>query len=121
MNTHPPSKSPPVEVLRDGALKATIWENEGENGTYFTTTFARTYQADADKVGRRVRFIIHSYPLIGKNREANRIVEQQRAILVRERLTALGLDGGLIGIHPEEDLTKAGSGVTVMPELVPAP
>ena len=45
MNTHPPSKSPPVEVLRDGALKATIWENEGENGTYFTTTFARTYQA----------------------------------------------------------------------------
>ncbi|MGD9745566.1 MAG: hypothetical protein AB7I98_19885 [Verrucomicrobiales bacterium] len=85
------------------------------------SSFARTYQADADKVGRRVRFIIHSYPLIGKNREANRIVEQQRAILVRERLTALGLDGGLIGIHPEEDLTKAGSGVTVMPELVPAP
>lgn len=48
MNAHPPnthSKNAPVEVLRDGALKATIWENEGENGSYFTTTFARTYQA----------------------------------------------------------------------------
>jgi hypothetical protein len=47
MNTHPPSpsKNAPVEVLRDGALKATIWENAGENGPYFTTTFARTYQA----------------------------------------------------------------------------
>lgn len=49
MNTHPPSNSPkntPLEVLRDGSLKATIWENAGENGPYFTTTFARTYQAN---------------------------------------------------------------------------
>jgi len=48
MKTHPPGNSPknkPLGVLRDGTLKATIWENEGENGTYFTTTFARTYQA----------------------------------------------------------------------------
>lgn len=49
MTTHPPRTRPkntPLEVLRDGSLKATIWENEGENGTYFSTTFARTYQAD---------------------------------------------------------------------------
>lgn len=48
MTTHPPSTRPkntPLEVLRDGSLKATIWENEGENGPYFNTTFARTYQA----------------------------------------------------------------------------
>lgn len=39
------SKNAPLEILRDGALKATIWENQGEKGPHFTTTFARTYQA----------------------------------------------------------------------------
>ena len=34
----------PADVLRDGALKATIWENHGEKGTYFTTTLAKTYE-----------------------------------------------------------------------------
>lgn len=33
----------PIIVIRDGALKASVWENEGENGTYLTTTFAKTY------------------------------------------------------------------------------
>lgn len=48
MTTHPsssPGKNAPLQVLRDGSLKATIWENTGENGPYFTATFARTYQA----------------------------------------------------------------------------
>lgn len=43
MNTQ--VKNTPADVLRDGHLKATIWQNEGENGVYFTTTFARTYEA----------------------------------------------------------------------------
>ena len=34
----------PADVLRDGALKATIWENHGEKGPYFTTTLAKTYE-----------------------------------------------------------------------------
>lgn len=33
----------PVDTLRDGALKATVWRNEGENGSFFTTTLSRTY------------------------------------------------------------------------------
>lgn len=40
------TKKSPVMVIRDGALKASIWENEGENGSYLTTTFARTYTKD---------------------------------------------------------------------------
>jgi hypothetical protein len=40
-------KNAPVIVIRDGALKASIWENEGENGTYLTTTFAKTYTKDS--------------------------------------------------------------------------
>jgi len=38
------SSTPPTSVIRDGSLKATIWENNGEKGTYFTTTFAKTYR-----------------------------------------------------------------------------
>ena len=38
------SAAPPKSVIRDGNLKATIWENQGEKGTYFTTTLAKTYR-----------------------------------------------------------------------------
>lgn len=41
------SSTPPTSVIRDGSLKATIWENQGEKGTYFTTTFAKTYRDQA--------------------------------------------------------------------------
>jgi hypothetical protein len=35
---------PPVATLRDGMLKASIWENYGERGVFFATTFAKTYE-----------------------------------------------------------------------------
>jgi hypothetical protein len=38
------TKTPPVETLRDGAIKAAIWRNESENGVFFGVTFARTYK-----------------------------------------------------------------------------
>lgn len=35
----------PIETLRDGRLKATIWQNAGENGeTYHTVAFAKVYE-----------------------------------------------------------------------------
>lgn len=36
----------PDETLRDGALKAVIWRNEGENGAFFSVTLAKTYKDD---------------------------------------------------------------------------
>ena len=39
----------PVETIRDGSLKASIFQNEGEKGTFFSTTLSRTY---SDKDGR---------------------------------------------------------------------
>jgi len=38
----------PVETLRDGFIKATIWRNEGEHGIYFTVDFAKTYEKDGE-------------------------------------------------------------------------
>lgn len=33
----------PVDIQRDGGVKATTWRNPSENGSYYTTTFSRTY------------------------------------------------------------------------------
>ena len=49
MLTEQQSHDRPADTLRDGNLKATIWKNQGENGVYYTTTFARTYE---DKNGK---------------------------------------------------------------------
>ena len=43
----------PIETLRDGSLKATIWSNIGEKGTFYTVDFSRTYSVgDEIKNGR---------------------------------------------------------------------
>ena len=39
-----PVPNTPLETLRDGRLKATIWENEGESGKYHTVTLAKVYE-----------------------------------------------------------------------------
>lgn len=36
----------PVETIRDGAIKAAIWRNEGEKGAFFSVTVARTYKGE---------------------------------------------------------------------------
>ena len=36
----------PARVIRDGALKITVWENEGEKGTFFTAAITKTYRKD---------------------------------------------------------------------------
>lgn len=38
----------PAEVIRDGAIKITIWENKGEKGTFFTCTISKTYRKDEE-------------------------------------------------------------------------
>lgn len=38
----------PTDTLRDGNIKATIWANFGEKGTFYTVTFTRTYKDEGD-------------------------------------------------------------------------
>tara|TARA_R110002072_G_scaffold243698_2_gene402894 strand:- start:10307 stop:10579 length:273 start_codon:yes stop_codon:yes gene_type:complete len=40
------STSTPVATLRDGAIKATIWSNLGEKGTFYSVQITRTYKDD---------------------------------------------------------------------------
>lgn len=39
-------KQPPVVSLRLNGLKASVWQNETDNGVMFNTTFVRTYRDD---------------------------------------------------------------------------
>ncbi len=38
----------PIETLRDGRLKATIWKNHGDKGNFYTVTFSRSYKDEDD-------------------------------------------------------------------------
>lgn len=39
------SSNKPVQTLRDGSLKASIWQNETrEGGSFFSTQFGKTYE-----------------------------------------------------------------------------
>lgn len=44
------TKQRPVKTLRDGAIKAAIWQNESENGPFFAVTFGRTYKDSEGKL-----------------------------------------------------------------------
>lgn len=39
------NKQQPKTVIRIGRLKAAIWDNESEKGTFSTVTFTRSYKA----------------------------------------------------------------------------
>ena len=36
----------PIDTIRDGSLKATIWRNFGENGSFYAVQFTRTWRDD---------------------------------------------------------------------------
>jgi hypothetical protein len=38
------TKNKPMNTLRCGNIKATIWQNRSENGTFFSTTFSRPFK-----------------------------------------------------------------------------
>lgn len=38
------TRKQPATVLRNGSVKATIWENQGPKGPFFSATFARPYK-----------------------------------------------------------------------------
>lgn len=39
----------PIDTIRDGRLKATIWSNPKKNGVFYTVELSRSYQDDQEK------------------------------------------------------------------------
>ena len=38
----------PIEEIRLGAIRAAIWENEGQNGTRYTVSLSRLYKEGSE-------------------------------------------------------------------------
>ena len=75
----------PVETLRDGFLKVTLWRNEGENGPYFTANFAKIYEKDGELHDGHS---FHSSDLLGISelaRQAYSKIRRHRAAIGKER------------------------------------
>lgn len=77
------SNSRPADSLRDGPIKATIWKNFGENGTFYTVEITRTYKDEGDKYqdsdsfrGPQLLQVAHlatrAYDRVGELRAADR-------------------------------------------------
>ena len=76
----------PLTTLRDGMLKATVWENEGKTGPYHSVTLSKLYEGDDGKLKETQSFspsdLLHVAELA---RDAHRVVRDRRRDLSRER------------------------------------
>ena len=39
----------PIETIRDGKLSASIWQNNSDNGLFYSVTFGRTYTGEDEQ------------------------------------------------------------------------
>ena len=44
------AKQRPIDTLRDGALKATIWKNHGSNGDFYAVHLNRIYTDERERI-----------------------------------------------------------------------
>ncbi|NKB82791.1 MAG: hypothetical protein GKS05_13100 [Nitrospirales bacterium] len=49
----------PVHTLQSGNMTAAVWENRGEKGVFFSTTFSRSFQDPAGSWHRSHSFGAH--------------------------------------------------------------
>lgn len=72
----------PTKTLRDGQLKATIWKNFGEKGSFYTVNLTRTFKDEGGKYQdsdsfsgnellRIARLATRSYDLVAELRQAD--------------------------------------------------
>ena len=60
-----PTKQKPAHEIRLGRIKATIWENETENGSRYNVTISRLYK-DGDEWKQSTSFGRDDLPLVAK-------------------------------------------------------
>ena len=84
------SNQPPIDTIRDGSVKASIWRNEGQNGPFYSVTYGRTYTGENDKpkdahdfsggdILKQQRLAGKAYDRIQELREADRAQSESRA------------------------------------------
>lgn len=70
----------PIDTLRDGALKATIWRNENKEGAFYSTTLSRTYKDDGGKYRDSHSFASNEMLRVAElaRRSHNRVIQLRR-------------------------------------------
>ena len=59
-------KQRPVHEVRMGRIKAAIWENESDNGTFFNVAISRLYRDNNDEWKDSTSFGRDDLPLVAK-------------------------------------------------------
>ncbi|WP_420331716.1 hypothetical protein [Oceanicaulis alexandrii] len=77
-----PERKGPADTVRDGRIKATMWERNGESGPPYGTTITRTY-TDKDGKARDTPFLSGA-DLLRASRVADKAYEREQE-LMRER------------------------------------
>ncbi|MEM8773147.1 MAG: hypothetical protein AAGD92_15995 [Pseudomonadota bacterium] len=54
----------PIETIRAGRIKASIWENQSESGSFLSVTFAKTYTDDRGKPRDTQTFSLSDVPTV---------------------------------------------------------
>ena len=93
---------------------STFEQPNAVDSTRLSKLLQKINQAAAE-TGTSYRYTILSHPLIGKNRNANRVIEQRRIEQLRAQVRDTGLKLDLLG-ELSEDLNKAGGGIIIRAE-----
>ena len=78
----------PIDTLRDGSLKATLWKNSSENGAFYSVNLARTYKDEADNYQDTDSF--SGSDLLRIARLAGKAYDRANALRRRDQLDASG-------------------------------
>lgn len=60
------SKQQPIHEIRMGRIKATIWENQSQNGVWYSVQISRLYKNEDGKWKQVDSFGRHDLPLVAK-------------------------------------------------------
>ncbi len=75
----------PLHTIRDGMLKATVWENEGKNGTFHSVTLSKLYEGEDRQLKETQSFSPGDLLKLAElSRDAHRMIRDRRRDLSRE-------------------------------------
>ena len=111
-------------LLKGFALTPVIYESGTSKQLAVDATVERMVKmiGQLDEIavenGNSYQFRIRSHPLIGVNRDANKVIEQQRAEDLRRRLVDSGIAEDRLTFELSGDMEQAGRGVQIVPDKV---
>jgi len=80
----------PIETLRDGRLKAAIWQNESDKGSYYTVSLAKVYEDREGKLRETNSFSAGEMLRVSElAREAHNVIRDLNREHAVERKTEL--------------------------------